>query len=307
MGSEIAAPAQTEALSTPPIAIFTPAYNRAYIIGELYKSLCSQTCQDFVWIVVDDGSTDNTREVIEGFAAEGKIPITYVYQENGGKARAHNRGVDLCQNELFFCVDSDDTLTPDAVSSVLDFWAQRKTDPTCAGIVALRGHDSRKPLGTWFPEELETTTLWDLYYKQGHKGDVALVYRTEILRQFPFEVEPGEKFIAEPSVYHQIDQEYNLAVLHKVIWICEYLPDGYTQNVRKITRENPRGYLRTKRQYIDYSDTFRLKLENTTLCLVGAYFAHCFGETFRSLPSKGAGVIAAPLAWVLCHTVYRGN
>ena len=97
------------------LAVFTPTYNRAYIIGKLYKSLLAQTSEDFCWIVVDDGSSDNTEQLIASFISEDRIPIRYIKQENGGKQRAHNTGVDACDNELFFCVDSDDALVPTAV------------------------------------------------------------------------------------------------------------------------------------------------------------------------------------------------
>ena len=289
------------------MTIFTPTYNRGYIIGKLYESLLVQTCKDFCWMVVDDGSTDDTRSVIEGFIAEGKLDITYLYQENGGKQRAHNTGVEACETELFFCVDSDDTLVPTAVEDVLDLWGRRGGDPNIAGIIAMRGRSETEPMGTWFPEGLETTTMWDLYYKLHHKGDTALIYRTDILREYPYDVAPGEKFIAETYVYHRIDQRYQLAVLPKIIWICEYLPDGYTAHVREVTRNNPIGYMRLKRDYIDYADTFGIKAQSTALYLVGAYFAGCFWKAYRELPNRVMATLALPVALVLVKTVYRAR
>ena len=289
------------------MTIFTPTYNRGYIIGKLYESLLAQTCKDFCWMVVDDGSTDDTRSVIEGFIAEGKLDITYLHQENGGKQRAHNTGVEACETELFFCVDSDDTLVPTAVEDVLDLWGRRGGDPNIAGIIAMRGRSETEPMGTWFPEGLETTTMWDLYYKLHHKGDTALIYRTNILRKYPYDVAPGEKFIAETYVYHKIDQRYQLAVLPKIIWICEYLPDGYTAHVREVTRNNPIGYMRLKRDYIDYADTFGIKAQSTALYLVGAYFAGCFWKAYRALPNRVMATLALPVALVLVKTVYRAR
>ena len=289
------------------MTIFTPTYNRGYIIGKLYESLLVQTCKDFCWMVVDDGSTDDTRSVIEGFIAEGKLDITYLYQENGGKQRAHNTGVEACETELFFCVDSDDTLVPTAVEDVLDLWGRRGGDPNIAGIIAMRGRSETEPMGTWFPEGLETTTMWDLYYKLHHKGDTALIYRIDILREYPYDVAPGEKFIAETYVYHRIDQRYQLAVLPKIIWICEYLPDGYTAHVREVTRNNPIGYMRLKRDYIDYADSFGIKAQSTALYLVGAYFAGCFWKAYRELPNRVMATLALPVALVLVKTVYRAR
>lgn len=287
------------------MTIFTPTYNRAYTLGKLYESLLRQTNMDFCWLIVDDGSTDDTRQLVESFASEGKLEITYIYQENGGKQRAHNTGVEACGTELFFCVDSDDELIPSAVDDVLSLWSRRRSEPDIAGIIAMCGTSETKPMGTWFPAGLETTTLWDLYYKLHHKGDTTHIYRTDVLRNYPFVVEPGEKFIAETYVYHRIDQKYRLAVLPKIIRTSEYLPDGYTKNVRRVTRENPIGYMRLKRDYIDYADTFVLKGQETALYLVGAYFAGCFWKAYRGLPNRLISTLAVPVALVLVKTVYR--
>lgn len=287
------------------LTIFTPTYNRAYKIGDLYQSLLAQTCDDFCWLVVDDGSTDDTCEVITAFSAEGRIDITYVRQENGGKQRAHNTGVDRCQTELFFCVDSDDVLVPTAVEDVLGLWACHRDDPDIAGVIGMCGRSETEPLGTWIPEDLTTTTMWDLYYRHHHRGDTALVHRTEILRAYPFVVEPGEKFIAETYVYHRIDQRYRLATLHKILMVREYLPDGYTAHVRQVTRQNPKGYMRLKRDFVDYADTFTLRVKESALYLVGAHFAHCFWRAYRELPNRLSATVAVPVALVLVVTVYR--
>lgn len=290
---------------TKTLTVFTPTYNRGYIIGKLYESLCAQTCDDFIWLIVDDGSTDNTAELIRGFKNEGRLDIRYLRQRNSGKAIAHNTGVEACNTELFFCVDSDDTVPPDAVASILRLWERRRDDPNIAGIIAMRGSDTTTPLGTAFPDGLETTTMWDLYYKLHHRGDTALIYRTGILRDYPFWVAPGEKFMAETYVYHQIDQRYHLAVLDKIVWITKYLPDGYTYSVRKVTRESPVSYMTLKRMYVDYADSFSLKLENAALCLVGAHFAGRFREAFKGLPGHALALLATPMAWVLWHTAFK--
>lgn len=290
------------------LTVFTPTYNRGYKIKDLYDSLVAQTCDDFTWLVVDDGSTDDTRSLIEGWRAEGKVDIEYIWQENGGKARAHNTGVDRCESELFFTVDSDDTVVPDAVESVLVAWEGHRGDERLAGVIAMRGRDADTPIVDRLPTGLERTTLWDLWYHRDCKGDPALIYRTDVLRRFPFEVEPGEKFMAETFVYFQIDQAYELVVLPRVLWITRYLPDGYTRNVRKVTRENPRGYMRLKMMYVRYARADglrRLELESTALYLVGAHFAGCFRKGFRALPSRIAAIAATPVAWLLWSTEFK--
>lgn len=296
---------QTNIPSTKTLAVFTPTYNRAYILDSLYESLCAQTSSDFCWIIVDDGSTDNTEEHVERYKSENRLEILYIKQENGGKQRAHNTGVDACTSELFFCVDSDDQLTPTAIEEILDLWSLYSADSDVAGIIALRGRSEEQPLGTWMPTGIELTTMWDLYYKYHHTGDTALVYRTEILKHYPYDVAPDEKFIAETYVYHQIDQIYKLAVLNKVVWLCEYLPDGYTKNVRKVTRENPVSYMKHKLLMYKYSHTLRLKFENAILYFVGAHFAHCTGKAFGAFPNKLLALIAIPAAYVLSVTEFK--
>lgn len=138
--------------AAPTLCVFTPTYNRAYILPALYESLLAQTSTDFQWMIVDDGSTDDTESLVQGWIAEGRLSIDYVKQENGGKPRATNTGVARCQSELFFVVDSDDHLVPTAVEHVLTRWEEIRGDDSFAGIVALRGTDEHTPMGTWMPD-----------------------------------------------------------------------------------------------------------------------------------------------------------
>lgn len=286
------------------ICIFTPTYNRAYTLEALFESLKQQTSQRFYWLIVDDGSTDGTEALIERFKAANPFRIEYERQANGGKQRAHNTGVARCESELFFCVDSDDTLTPNAVETILDAWKTFRSDPSVAGIVGLCGKDGIAPLGTRMPQNVRTTTFWDLYYKRGHKGDSALVHRTSILKEFPFFVAENEKFMAEPFVYHQIDQTYTLGVVDRILIVREYLDDGYTRNVRETTKQNPVGYMTLKRMYIGYSDTFGLKFYNSVLYLVGCMLSKT-KHGVSDAPHRGIAALAYLPALLLCKTVYR--
>lgn len=288
-----------------PITIFTPTYNRAYILKPLYCSLVEQTNKNFCWVVIDDGSTDDTEQLVRSFIEEGIVDIRYYKQTNGGKQRAQNLAVEYCDTELFYCVDSDDYLPTDAVDSILKKWDAESSSRELAGIIALRGSDEITPLGTWLPEGVEYSTVWDLYFKYHHKGDIALIYRTDILRSYPYPVEPGEKFIAETYSSYLIDQKYEMALLQKVTWICKYLPDGYTHNARKITRENPIGYMRIKRLYIELATDVALRFESTVLFLVGAYFAGSYWKYWRTLPNKIEAGFAILPSILLANTEFR--
>ena len=191
------------------IAVFTPTFNRAYKLPDLYKSLLRQTNKDFVWLVVDDGSTDDTKQLINSYINEKLINIRFVSRENGGKQRAHNTALSNCYEELFFTVDSDDYLVDSAIQQVIDAWTPLKTKKNIAGMIALCGENDNKPLNTYLPRGLKTTKIYDLYSKYHFAGDATLIYRTSILKQYPYDVADGEKYIAESFVYLQIDEIYD--------------------------------------------------------------------------------------------------
>lgn len=228
-------------MSTKSITVFTPTYNRAGLLKRCYQSLTGQTVRDFVWLIVDDGSTDETAALVHAWISENRIEIRYVYQANAGKYRAHNAGVALCDTELFFCMDSDDYLRSDAVETVVDLWETIRSDRRLAGIVALRGYDLQHVNGTWMPEGIHRSSLFDLYEKYGFKGDTALIFRTEVLRKHMFPVYEDEKFLTEAYIYDQIDQVYQLHLFNRIIYLGDYLPDGLSHRLAAIEKGSPRG------------------------------------------------------------------
>ena len=123
-------------MNKPFLTVFTPAYNRAVTLPRLYESLLRQTCFDFEWLIIDDGSSDDTSRLIHSFTGEGKFPVRYVYKENGGKHTAHNLALEEAEGEWFLCVDSDDTLAPDAVEMVTQTPARIIGKDHVTGIVA---------------------------------------------------------------------------------------------------------------------------------------------------------------------------
>lgn len=225
------------------LTIFTPTYNRAYSLPKLYHSLKEQSNRDFEWLIVDDGSVDETESLVSRWQTEGAVSIRYIRQENGGKMKAHNRGVLETKMPLFVCIDSDDWLIADGVEAILTTWAQEeisKNENLC-GMVAYRGKNELKPLGNEFPEGIAKSTLSGLY-NVGFEGDTTLVFKTEILREHLFPIIHGEKFITEAYVYDQLDEKYQFFVLPKIITICNYQADGLTRNLDSILFRNPCGY-----------------------------------------------------------------
>ncbi len=255
------------------LTVFTPTYNRAYILDRCYKSLCAQTNQNFEWLIVDDGSVDDTQALVEQWQKEDRISIRYVWQENGGKQRAHNTGVCACNTLLFYCVDSDDYLPVNAVERILLLWEQQGKDVAVAGIIGLKGYDEERPLHQELPKQMQYSTLSSLYRNHGFKGDTALIYRACILKEYLFYVFEGEKFIGEDFVYDQIDEKYTMCLLNKVICVCEYLDDGYSANVLKLKKENPRGYALLAKQKVKYAKNWKEKYVNSIKYMVGMIWA----------------------------------
>ncbi|MCD8283914.1 MAG: glycosyltransferase family 2 protein [Opitutae bacterium] len=219
--------------------VFTPAYNRAYIIGKLYESLCTQTLRDFEWLVVDDGSTDNTSQLIAEFSRQNKIAIRYIRQENGGKHRAINRGVKEARGELFFIVDSDDYLTNNALERLAFHYGEVKGDPSFCGVSGLRKFpDGRKIGGEENWKILDCTSL-EFRYKFNSRGDAAEAYKRSVLKEFPFPEFPGERFCAESLVWNRIAQKFKLRYFYEKIYVCEYRNDGLTASSVRLRRSSP--------------------------------------------------------------------
>ena len=227
------------------LTIFTPTYNRRELLTRTYNSLCKQNSKDFEWLIVDDGSTDNTGDLVKKWIEDKIIDIKYYYKANGGKMRAHNMGVKLANAPLFLCVDSDDYLIETAVCDLLEVYdlckGKTKDGKKVAGVVAHKGADSNKLLGTSDFPEGELSTLYDLYLR-GFAGETTLMYETDMLRQFMFPEIDGEKYVPEDYIYDKIDSVCVLAILPKIITICEIVEAGYTDSVPRLKRENPRAW-----------------------------------------------------------------
>ena len=228
-------------------------------MGELYKSLQQQTDYQFEWLIVDDGSTDDTNEIVSKWIeAETRFPIRYFRKENGGKHRAINFALQYAQGEYFFIVDSDDRLVPDAIETVC---AQIKSLPTdgCkkyAGICNCKGYSTTEIIGTSFEGDFIDCTSLERE-KFGITGDKAEVFFTEIMRQYPFPEFKGEKFVTECVVWDKMAADgYSLRFFNEILYLCEYREDGLTQQGLDLYYRNPLGYgyaLRLARQYHKYS------------------------------------------------------
>ena len=279
------------------LTVFTPTYNRAYCLHQVYESLCRQTSKDFLWLVIDDGSTDNTKQLILFWKNENKIHIDYVYQNNLGMHGGYNTAYDAATTELIVCIDSDDYLTDDCVEKINIFWKINGSD-MYAGIVGLDATKDGKVLGKQMPKNLKSSKLEDLYYKYNIIGDKKLVYRTEIIRKYPkFPNFASESFVPLGVLYLQIDQDYELLCLDQVLCIVEYLDDGSSRNIFKQYIRHPRGFRYSREVEIRYSKYFKVRFKG----LIHFISSSIFLKEYNFFKNKNylLTVIAIPLGFLL--------
>lgn len=235
------------------LTIFTPAYNRAHTLPRTYGSLLAQSCKDFVWLIVDDGSADNTAELVRGWQDQDNgFEIRYIYKENGGMHTAHNTAYEHIDTELNVCVDSDDCMAEGAVEKILRKWNQVR-DQGYAGLIGLDANmDDGKVIGAGFPAGLKETSLTG-YYAAGGSGDKKLVYRTDVIRQYlPYPVFQGERYVALAYIYRLIDQDYRLAVLNEVLCNVEYQADGHGAGMWREYVRSPKGFAAWRKICMQY-------------------------------------------------------
>lgn len=221
------------------ISIFTPSYNRAHLLEQLYNSLIEQKNFNFEWIIVDDGSIDNTNEVVQTFMNENKIPITYFKKQNAGKHLAINKGVELAKGELFFIVDSDDYLTKEATQIIEEYHPTISKKNDIAGMSFRRGYDINTYIGSKRCFKDVVLNVHDFRYGLKIKGDMAEVFKTNILIQYPFPEFKGEIFCSEGLVWNRMATKYKMLWISKVIYIGEYLEGGLTENSYATRRNAP--------------------------------------------------------------------
>jgi glycosyltransferase involved in cell wall biosynthesis len=244
------------------LTIFTPTYNRAHLLSNLYNSLIQQTNKNFIWLIIDDGSTDNTFELVNSFKKEDKIKIKYIYQKNKGKHAAHNKAVSVCNTALFFCVDSDDCLTNDAVEIILSYNTLNQ-DMRLLGFYFRKGSFDGEPHGENFPSHLDVVHISELYDKYKFKGEMAIILKTELIKGYNFPEFDEEKFITESVFYYQINDLFPMLIVDKVIYLFEYMTDGYTKNALALATNNPKGTAMSYLFSAHYSKHYFLKVKKT--------------------------------------------
>lgn len=251
------------------ITILTPTYNRAAYLPRLFESLKAQTNRDFLWLVVDDGSEDDTENLIASYGQQG-VELRYIRQENGGKHTALNRGIAEIQSELTFIVDSDDYLPENAVETVLAYHEKYRGTPGLCGYSFLRCHGDGRVNTAYFPSDELIGSYAQVRINGDIGGDKAEVFYTEILKKYPFPVFPGEKFMPEDAVWMQMSGPYQMVHMNKNIYYCDYLEGGLTNTGRRMKVHSPRGMILRSKVYLD-DPAIRMKVKVKMMLLYQVY------------------------------------
>ena len=278
------------------LTVFTPAYNRAHLLPRLYESLKRQTSDDFVWLIVDDGSKDNTAEVVRGFIDQGLMEIRYLYQENQGMHGAHNMAYRNIETVLNTCIDSDDYMPDNAVQLIVQQW-NRMDKEKYSGIVGLdQSEQTGKILGTMFTQP--STTLED-FYLNGGTGDKKLVYRTEIMKSYPeYPVFEGEKYVGLGYKYLLADKDWELVTLNEVLVIVDYQEGGSSNNMLQQYYKNPKGFAFLRKAQMQLSKSGKRKMMDAVHYVSSSLLARNRNFIAES-PEKLLTVLALPFGIAL--------
>lgn len=284
------------------LTVFTPAYNRAHTLPRTYDSLCRQNCKDFIWLIIDDGSTDNTAELVRDWQSQDNgFVIQYIHKENGGMHTAHNVAYANIHTELNTCIDSDDMLADGAVEKILSKWSEIK-DKGYAGIVGLDADFDGNIIGRSFPNTMTETTISG-YYAAGGAGDKKLVYRTDVINAYPeYPIFEGEKYVSLSYKYLLIDQDYKLAVLNDVLCNVEYQLDGSSNSMWSQYLKNPKGFAFWRTVRMRYSSSSKrtfidcIHYVSSSLISKNVHF-------IRESPRKAYTILAIPFGVALAIIV----
>lgn len=289
----------------PFLTVFTPTYNRAHTLPRTYESLLNQECKDFIWLIIDDGSIDNTAEIIKEWKRrDNGFEIRYIHKENGGMHTAHNIAYENIDTELNICIDSDDQLAQGAVQKIFDKW-QNVKDQGYAGIIGLDvDMNTGMVIGDGFPDEVLETTLVG-YYASGGSGDKKLIYRTDVINKFPpYPVFEGERYVALGYKYRLIDQEYKLAVLNEVICNVEYQIDGSSNSMFRQYLKSPRGFAFWRKVCMQYPESPK-RLFIDCVHYVSSSLLSRNWHFISESPKKGLTIMAIPFGIVLTEYIKR--
>ena len=284
------------------ITIFTPTYNRADLLRRCYESMKRQTNQNFIWLIIDDGSTDNTKDVIQEWELEEKqFCLQYIYKQNGGLHTAYNTAIANIETELCACIDSDDYMPDDAIEKILSFW-ELYGSSDYAGIVGLDYYLDGKVIGDELPNQ-KAINLIDLLIGKYRiiNGDRTNVVRTELYKKYaPMIVFLGEKNFNPHYLHLQISKNYDFLVLNENLRYVEYQPTGMSNSMLKQYRNSPNSFIEIRKLYLSFDNApIKFKLKHSIHLVSSCIIAGDISRAWKESPEKIYSFLMLPAGWIL--------
>ena len=291
-----------------PITVFTPAYNRADLLPRCYESIVHQTSKNFIWLIIDDGSTDNTKELVKGWIRETQdLEIQYYYKENGGLHTAYNEAIAHIETPLCVCIDSDDWLPEDAIEKILNFWKKNGSNEV-AGIVGLDYTSDGKVIGDLLPEQ-KTVNLIDLLVGRYPlvNGDRTNVVRTELYKKYaPMKVFPGEKNFNPHYMHLQISQEYDFLVMNENLRYVEYQQGGMSDSMLKQYRNSPNSFAEIRKLYLSFPNApLKFRIRHSLHLAADCALSGKLLLSVKENPNKGLAVLSLFGGFILAEYIKR--
>lgn len=291
------------------LTVFTPTFNRRELLTRCYESMCRQTNKDFVWMIVDDGSTDDTKKFADEWKKNSDLEIRYIYKDNGGLHTAYNVAIENIDTELCVCIDSDDFMPDNAVELILNFWDKYGSDEY-AGIVGLDFNLDGKVIGNPLPNQ-KTVNLIDLFIGKYDivNGDRTNVIRTELYKSVaPMKVFPNEKNFNPHYMHLQISEKYDFLVLNENLRFVDYQSDGMTNSMLKQYKSSPNSFAEIRKLYLSFSGTsLKFKMKHSIHLVSSCILAHKLSFAFDESPYPIISALVLPLGVALSVFVrYKG-
>lgn len=283
------------------VAVVTPSYNRSELLKNVYKSLTRQTSKNFKWYIIDDGSSDDTKEVCELFIRENKIKIEYLYKQNGGKHTAINRAMEIVKEELVLILDSDDELTIDAIKTIEQDYESINLNETICGLGYLKlKKGTKENVGKYYTKDENIDTFINERYNNNVYGDKCEVFKTEILKKYPFPEFKGERFLSESVVWCDIALKYKMKFINKGIYLCEYMQGGLSDGVQKTLFKNPKGAAACYLKMTTKPFKFKYKVKYTIAFITYSFAAHIsLKKQYKNVNSKLLFFLLVPISFML--------
>lgn len=264
------------------LTVFTPTFNRAHLLPRLYDSLCKQTSNDFLWLIIDDGSSDGTQELVKQWQAKNTVQIEYYYKENGGMHTGHNVAYTLIKTELNVCIDSDDYMPEEAVEKMIQFWSSLEDKHNYSGFVGLDITEDGTIIGTKFPNNLKSGSYLDLYKKV--TGDKKFVLVTEEVRKYPRYPEyEDEKLVPLGILYMMMGEAKDFAVTNDVYCVVEYQEDGSSNSIFIQYRQSPKGFAYARKEIIRIDKSVTRQVKMYLHLISSSFFAKDLSLAFKKI------------------------